>query len=81
MSKVRMPIRPPFRAGASREAICASRATWQAPTTPPAGPERMQRTPLRRASARLMWPPFDCMTRKATPRSVEPPVARSRRPR
>src|SRR5207237_8754662 len=39
-------------------------ATCKAPTTPPAGPERIVRTGSRAATCAEMLPPDDCMTRK-----------------
>ena len=43
------------------------RATAAAPTTPPAGPERMVRTGSRAAALRVVIPPLDCMTKTFAP--------------
>jgi len=40
----------------------AAAATLAAPTTPPAGPDRIVRTASRLASAAVKNPPFDCIT-------------------
>ncbi len=42
----------------------ALRATWRAPTIPPAGPDRIVRTGSLAAAAAEMLPPEDCITRK-----------------
>ena len=42
-----------------------ARAARIAPTTPPAGPERIVRTGSFAAASAEMLPPEDCMTRKA----------------
>ncbi len=47
----------------------ARAATACAPTTPPAGPERIVRTGSRAAVAAPMMPPEDCMTASRSPRA------------
>ena len=45
----------------------AHRATWHAPTTPPAGPDSTVRTGSRAASRAEMMPPEDCITSTRPP--------------
>ena len=51
MSKAMMRVKP------------LRRAETEAPTTPPAGPERTVRTGSRAAEASEVMPPLDCMTK------------------
>ncbi|OPZ56937.1 MAG: hypothetical protein BWY88_01290 [Synergistetes bacterium ADurb.Bin520] len=45
----------------------ARRPKWRAPTTPPAGPERMVRTGQSSAVSAEMVPPLDCMMWRRSP--------------
>ena len=57
----------------------AAFAIWNAPATPPAGPERTVRTASEAAAPARALPPFDCMMRSPpTPRDANPSLSRER---